>query len=68
MLGLKPTYGAVSRYGLIPYANSLEQVGPIARRVEDLALLYDVISGHDPRTHLGAAGTAAESGPHGVKG
>ncbi len=49
VLGLKPTYGAVSRYGLIPYANSLEQVGPMARRVEDLALLYGVISGHDPR-------------------
>lgn len=49
VLGLKPTYGAVSRYGLIPYANSLEQIGPIARRVEDLALLYGVISGYDPR-------------------
>jgi aspartyl-tRNA(Asn)/glutamyl-tRNA(Gln) amidotransferase subunit A len=49
ILGLKPTYGAVSRYGLIPYANSLEQVGPMARRVEDLALLYGIIAGHDPR-------------------
>ena len=49
VLGLKPTYGAISRYGLIPYANSLEQVGPMARRVEDLSLLYGVISGHDPR-------------------
>jgi aspartyl-tRNA(Asn)/glutamyl-tRNA(Gln) amidotransferase subunit A len=49
ILGLKPTYGAVSRYGLIPYANSLEGVGPMARRVEDLALIYGIISGHDPR-------------------
>ncbi len=49
VLGLKPTYGSVSRYGLIPYANSLEQIGPMARRVEDLSLLYEIISGHDPR-------------------
>jgi aspartyl-tRNA(Asn)/glutamyl-tRNA(Gln) amidotransferase subunit A len=49
VLGLKPTYGAVSRYGVIPYANSLEQVGPMARRVDDLALLFEIISGHDPR-------------------
>jgi len=49
VFGLKPTYGAVSRYGLIPYANSLEQIGPIARRVEDLALLHSVISGYDAR-------------------
>ncbi len=48
-VGLKPTYGLVSRYGLIPYANSLEQIGPMARSVRDLALLLDVISGHDPR-------------------
>jgi len=46
---LKPTYGLVSRYGLIPYANSLEQISPIARSVEDLALLLEVISGWDPR-------------------
>jgi len=48
-VGLKPTYGLVSRYGLIPYANSLEQISPMARSVEDLALLLDVISGHDAR-------------------
>ncbi|MDA4113465.1 MAG: Asp-tRNA(Asn)/Glu-tRNA(Gln) amidotransferase subunit GatA [Thaumarchaeota archaeon] len=54
ILGLKPTYGAVSRYGLIPYANSLEQVGPMARRVEDLALLHGIISGHDPRDSTSA--------------
>jgi len=60
ILGLKPTYGAVSRYGLIPYANSLEQVGPMARRVEDLSLLFGVISGHDPRDS-----TTSRRGPHG---
>ncbi|MEB3805971.1 MAG: Asp-tRNA(Asn)/Glu-tRNA(Gln) amidotransferase subunit GatA [Desulfurococcales archaeon] len=47
-VGLKPTYGAVSRRGLIPYANSLEQIGPMARSVRDLALLYSVIAGPDP--------------------
>lgn len=48
-VGLKPTYGLVSRYGLIAYANSLEQIGPITKTVEDAALLLDVIAGHDPR-------------------
>ncbi|MCE4625161.1 MAG: Asp-tRNA(Asn)/Glu-tRNA(Gln) amidotransferase subunit GatA [Desulfurococcales archaeon] len=48
-VGLKPTYGAVSRYGLIPYANSLEQIGPMGRSVRDVALLFSVIAGWDPR-------------------
>uniref|UniRef100_A0A7J2TGH2 Glutamyl-tRNA(Gln) amidotransferase subunit A n=1 Tax=Archaeoglobus fulgidus TaxID=2234 RepID=A0A7J2TGH2_ARCFL len=47
--GLKPTYGLVSRYGLIPYANSLEQIGPMAESIEDLALLLEVIAGKDER-------------------
>ncbi|AGK61132.1 aspartyl/glutamyl-tRNA(Asn/Gln) amidotransferase subunit A [Archaeoglobus sulfaticallidus PM70-1] len=47
--GLKPTYGLVSRYGLIPYANSLEQIGPFATCVEDLAILLEVIAGKDER-------------------
>lgn len=47
--GLKPTYGLVSRYGLIPYANSLEQIGPMASCIEDLALLLEVIAGKDYR-------------------
>jgi aspartyl-tRNA(Asn)/glutamyl-tRNA(Gln) amidotransferase subunit A len=49
VVGLKPTYGLVSRYGLIAYANSLDQIGPLARDVYDCALLLDVIAGHDSR-------------------
>jgi len=48
VVGLKPTYGLVSRYGLIAYANSLEQIGPMARSVYDCATLLNVISGYDP--------------------
>jgi aspartyl-tRNA(Asn)/glutamyl-tRNA(Gln) amidotransferase subunit A len=48
VVGLKPTYGLVSRYGLVAYANSLEQIGPIARDVYDCALLLSVIAGYDP--------------------
>lgn len=52
--GLKPTYGLVSRYGLIPYANSLEQIGPMANSIDDLALLLEVISGKDERDSTNA--------------
>jgi aspartyl-tRNA(Asn)/glutamyl-tRNA(Gln) amidotransferase subunit A len=48
IVGLKPTYGAVSRYGLIAFASSLDQVGPFARTVRDAALLLSHIAGHDP--------------------
>jgi aspartyl-tRNA(Asn)/glutamyl-tRNA(Gln) amidotransferase subunit A len=47
-VGIKPTYGAISRYGLIALASSLDQIGPVARNVLDAALLQDVIAGHDP--------------------
>lgn len=47
LVGLKPTYGAVSRYGLIAFASSLDQIGPIARTVEDIALLFEQIVGID---------------------
>jgi len=49
IVGLKPTYGLVSRFGLIAYANSLEQIGPLTRSVEDTALLMEIIAGHDWR-------------------
>lgn len=48
VVGLKPTYGRVSRYGLISYANSLEQIGPICRSVKDLVMMLNIISGKDP--------------------
>ncbi|MBK7537630.1 MAG: Asp-tRNA(Asn)/Glu-tRNA(Gln) amidotransferase subunit GatA [Myxococcales bacterium] len=49
VVGLKPTYGRVSRWGLIAYASSLDQIGPMTRTVEDAALLLELIAGHDPR-------------------
>jgi aspartyl-tRNA(Asn)/glutamyl-tRNA(Gln) amidotransferase subunit A len=48
-VGVKPTYGGVSRYGLVALANSLDQAGPVTRTVLDSALLHEVIGGHDPR-------------------
>ena len=48
VVGVKPTYGAVSRYGLIAFASSLDQIGPFATTVADAALLLEVIAGHDP--------------------
>lgn len=46
-VGFKPSYGRVSRYGLGAYSSSLDQIGPITKNVEDAAILYDIIAGHD---------------------
>ena len=49
IVGLKPTYGAVSRYGLIAYASSLDQIGPVTKTVEDASIVFDAISDYDPK-------------------
>lgn len=67
-VGIKPTYGAISRYGLIALASSLDQIGPVARNVLDAAYLQDVIAGHDPfdstslTDSLGSMVAAAQAG------
>ncbi len=48
-VGMKPTYGKVSRYGLNAYSSSLDQIGPITQNVEDAAILYDIIAGYEPK-------------------
>lgn len=70
VVGLKPTYGVVSRFGLISYANSLEQIGPMATTVTDIAILMDVIGGYDSRdsTSINRKNTYSDALKDDVKG
>ena len=70
IVGLKPTYGAVSRFGLIAYASSLDQIGPITSSVEDAAIVFDHISGKDEMdsTSCGAKTTTADKLTGDIKG
>ncbi|MGH9121514.1 MAG: Asp-tRNA(Asn)/Glu-tRNA(Gln) amidotransferase subunit GatA [Acidimicrobiales bacterium] len=62
VVGAKPTYGLVSRYGLIAFASSLDQIGPFAANVADAALLLDAISGHDPADSTSLPGAHPRAG------
>jgi len=73
VVGLKPTYGAVSRYGLVAFASSLDQIGPLACTVSDAALLFEVVRGHDPHdstsivAEADSATAALEAGVGGLR-
>ncbi|MCD8307734.1 MAG: Asp-tRNA(Asn)/Glu-tRNA(Gln) amidotransferase subunit GatA [Clostridia bacterium] len=71
VVGFKPTYGAVSRYGLIAYGSSLDQIGPLTTSVSDAALVYDAIKGIDPMdmtsTDVSMEPTSLESGAKGLR-
>ncbi|HMS88676.1 MAG TPA: Asp-tRNA(Asn)/Glu-tRNA(Gln) amidotransferase subunit GatA [Acidimicrobiales bacterium] len=71
VVGVKPTYGLVSRYGLVAFASSLDQIGPFAGTVADAALLLEVIAGHDPHDATSIPQAAPSLVPHlsdGVQG
>ena len=63
-VGMKPTYGRVSRYGIAAYSSSLDQCGPITQNVEDAAILYDIISGYDPKDSTSANRDYTPVTPH----
>jgi aspartyl-tRNA(Asn)/glutamyl-tRNA(Gln) amidotransferase subunit A len=62
VVGMKPTYGLVSRYGLIAFASSLDQIGPITRNVEDAVMVLDGIAGHDPEDATSYRGAIPDFG------
>ena len=64
VVGVKPTYGAVSRYGLVAFASSLDQIGPFATTVADAAALLEVIGGHDPRDSTSIPGPLRPISPY----
>lgn len=71
VVGMKPTYGAVSRYGLVAFASSLDQIGPFARDARDAALLFDAVKGHDPMDSTSAdiaQASCMENIENGIKG
>ncbi|TQD24993.1 Asp-tRNA(Asn)/Glu-tRNA(Gln) amidotransferase subunit GatA [Methanolobus vulcani] len=70
VVGIKPTYGCISRYGLISYANSLEQIGPLATNVADIATIMDVVAGYDSRdsTSINRENTYSDALKDDVKG
>lgn len=61
VVGFKPTYGLVSRYGLIAYACSLDQIGPIGKNVRDVSILFDVIKGYDPHDATSLTGNTGKA-------
>ena len=70
-VGMKPTYGLVSRYGLIAFASSLDQIGPLTRTVDDSVTVFEAIAGHDPPDATSYRGRCLKCGRHssaGVKG
>jgi aspartyl-tRNA(Asn)/glutamyl-tRNA(Gln) amidotransferase subunit A len=73
VVGFKPTYGLVSRYGLVAFASSLDQIGPLARTVEDALTLFEAVAGHDPLDATSFPGEVPEmradfeAGPRGIR-
>ena len=63
VVGMKPTYGLVSRFGLIAFASSLDQIGPLARTVDDAVVLFEAIAGHDPRDATSYRGAVPDVRP-----